>query len=186
VDRHVEEVRAGTEVAAGEGGKAAAFLAEWVKKRPDDLMALKALAEVQYRAGLLPAARESYALAAAADPKDGDMLNNYANLLLQLNDPAAQAKAEQALRLDPNNAFYAGTLGWILVQRGDVAAGLRYLREARLRHPESGEIRFRLAYALAKSGRETEAREELTAALGARERLQDSSEAAALKKQLGL
>ena len=62
-------------------------------------------------------------------------LNNYANLLLQLNDPAAQATAEQALKLDPDNPNFADTLGWILVQGGQTEAGLRYLREARLRSP---------------------------------------------------
>jgi len=174
------------QLGAGEGGKAAAFLAGWVKKRPNDIAALKALAEVQYRAGLLPEARDSYARAVAADPNDAAMLNNYANLLLELKEPSAQAQAERALKLDPTNAFYAATLGWILVQRGDVAGGLRYLRDARLRHPDSGEIRFRLAYALSKAGRDSEARQELNAALGAPEKPTDKAGVKVLKKELGL
>ena len=174
------------QLAAGEGGKAAAFLGDWLKKRPNDLAALKALAEVQYRSGLLPAARETYAKAAAADPGDADVLNNYANLLLALKDPGAQAQAERAVQLNPGNAYDAGTLGWILVQQGQVAPGLRYLREARLRRPESGEIRYRLAYALSKSGRQAEAREELSAALSAPEPALNPTEVAALGKELGL
>lgn len=174
------------QLAAGEGGKAAALLADWVSKRPDDLAALKALAEVQFRAGLLPAARDTYARAVVADPNDGNTLNNYANLLLKVGDPGAQAQAERAVKLDPNNAYFAGSLGWILVQKGDVSSGLRYLREARLRRPDSGEIRFRLAYALAKSGRQAEAREELTAALKASEPPTSEEGVAALKKELGV
>ena len=173
------------QIAAGESGKAAAFLDAWANKRPNDLAALKALAETQYRARLLPEASKTYARAVAADPYDGDVLNNYANLLLELKDPGAQLQAERAVRLDPTNAFYAGTLGWILVQKGDQPAGLRYLRDARLRRPESGEIRFRLAYALAKSGRTSEAREELAAALAAREPLTSAAEATALRRELG-
>lgn len=174
------------QLSAGDGGTAAAFLADWVKKRPNDLAALKALAEVQFRAGLLPAARETYAKAAAADPADGDLLNNYANLLLALKDPGAQALAERAVQLDPGNAHYAGTLGWILVQQGQVAPGLRYLREARLRRPDSGEIRYRLAYALSKSGRQAEARDEVAAALIASEPALNQAGLAALAKELGL
>ncbi len=174
------------QLAAGDGGKAATFLADWVKKHPDDLTALKALAEVQFRAGLLPAARDTYARAVAADPNDGNTINNYANVLLKLSDPAAQGQAERAVKLDPNNAYFAGTLGWILVEKGDVPSGLRHLREARLRRPESGEIRFRLAYALAKSGRQAEAREELAAALKAGEPPANEQGVAALKKELGV
>lgn len=152
-------------LAAGEPGKAASFLEGWVKKRPHDQTALKALAEMQFRAGQLTAARQTYARAIAAEPDNAAMLNNYANLLLQLNDPAAQGQAEKAFKLDPNNPAYADTLGWILVQKSQVEAGLRYLREARLRSPENGEIRFHLAYALWKTGRKDEAREELKIAL---------------------
>lgn len=173
-------------LAAGESGKAAAFLEDWVKKQPDDLPAQKALAESQFRAGQLPAARQSYMRAIAAEPDDAPTLNNYANLLLQLNDSAAQSQAEKALRLAPNNPNHADTLGWILTQKGQPEAGLRYLREARLRSPENGEIRFHLAYALAKNGRKTEAKEELGAALTGPGRVAGSETVNQLKKELGL
>ena len=135
---------------------------------------------------MLPAARDSYARAVAADPNDAAMLNNHANLLLELKDPAARAQAERALKLEPNQASYAATLGWILVQEGELANGVRYLRDARLRRPENGEIRLQLAYALARSGRNAEAREELGAALSAPEPLTSTQVATALKKELGL
>ncbi len=173
-------------LAAGEAGKAATFLEGWVKGRPNDLPALKGLAEAQFRAGQLPAARQSYARAVAAAPDDATTLNNYANLLLQLNDPAAQEQAERALKLVPNDPAYADTVGWILVQKGQIDAGLRYLRDARLRAPEIGEIRFHLAYALAKAGRTAEAREELVAALNGPTRVESSAVVAQLKKELGL
>ncbi len=173
-------------LAAGEAGKAATFLEGWVKSRPNDLPAAKALAEAQFRAGQLPAARQSYARVVAAAPEDAATLNNYANLLLQLNDPGAQEQAERALKLVPNNPDFADTLGWILVQKGEIDAGLRYLRDARLRGPENGEVRFHLAYALAKTGRTAEAREELAAAMKAPGRLENNAAVAQLKKDLGL
>ncbi len=173
-------------MASGEAGKAAKFLEDWLKTRPNDFLARKALAETQYRAGQLQAARQSYATALAQVPDDAVMLNNYANLLQQLNDPIAQETAEKALALDPENSSYADTLGWILVRKGQVDAGLRHLREARLRSPENAEIRFHLAYALTKSGRSNEAREELLAALPASSGLPESELVRQLKTELGI
>lgn len=173
-------------LAAGEAGKAASFLEGWVKTRPNDLPAQKALAESRFRAGQLAAARQSYQLVLAAEAGDAATLNNYAILLQQLNDPGAQAASEKALALAPNNPAYADTLGWILVHKGQLEAGLRHLREARLRSPENGEIRFHLAYALAKNGRQAEARDELNAALTGSGRVSSSEEVIKLKKELGL
>jgi Flp pilus assembly protein TadD len=117
---------------------------------------------------------------------DPATLNNYASLLQKVNDPQAQAYAEQALKLEPNNPDYADTLGWILVQKGEIEPGLRYLREARLRSPQNGGIRFHLAFALAKAARDSEARDELTAALSGSHRVAHSEQVMRLKKELGL
>jgi len=94
--------------------------------------------------------------------------------------------AEKALKLAPGNPDLTDLLGWILVKSGNLDAGLRHLREARLRSPGNGEIRFHLAYALAKSGRKAEAKEELSAALNASNRVQASPELAQLKAELGV
>ncbi len=173
-------------LAAGEAAKAATFLQGWVARRPTDMTALKSLAEAQFRAGQLAAARQTYAQVVTAQPNDAAMLNNYANLLHQLKDPEARVQAEKALKLVPNSGPLADTLGWILVQQGEIEAGLRYLREARLRTPESGEIRFHLAYALSKTGRSAEAKEELGAALNGPRRVAVSDEVTQLRRDLGL
>lgn len=151
---------------AGESAKAAVFLENWIRSHPKDKFALKALAEAQFRAGHLASAKKTYQQVIASTPDDSVSLNNFANLLLQMNDSAAQEMAEQALKLSPNHPSYADTLGWILVSKGQLEAGLRYLRDARLRSPDSGEIRFHLAFVLAKLGRKDEAREELRPVLG--------------------
>jgi len=173
-------------MAAGEPGKAATFLEGWVKRHAADKIALKALAEAQFRAGQLSMAKQTYQAVLKDSPDDDLALNNYANLLQQLNDPAAQEIAERALKLSPNNAAYADTLGWIMVGKGLIEPGLRYLREARLRNPENGEIRFHLAYALAKQGRKDEARQELSAALVGPGRVTTSTTVSQLKNDLGI
>jgi predicted Zn-dependent protease len=134
----------------------------------------------------LAAAKQSYQRVIAASPEDAVSLNNYANLLQQMNDPAAQEMAERTLKLSPSNPAYGDTLGWILVSKGQAEAGLRYLREARLRSPESSEIRFHLAFALAKIGRKEEAREELGVALSGSQSFSSNPQVALLKRELGL
>ncbi|MCG2577516.1 PEP-CTERM system TPR-repeat protein PrsT [Dechloromonas sp. XY25] len=173
-------------IAAGEAAKATSVLEGWVKGHPKDKLASKALAEAQFRAGQLAAARQTYQSVVKESPDDALALNNYANLLQQMNDPAAQEMAERAVKLSPNSAIYADTLGWILVGKGQIEPGLRYLREARLRSPESAEIRFHLAYALSKVGRKEEAKEELSAALRDSGRLANNVPLAQLRKELGL
>ena len=173
-------------MAAGEAAKASAFLEVWVKNHADDKRAQRALAETLFRAGQLAAAKQSYQRVIAASPEDAVSLNNYANLLQQMNDPAAQEMAERTLKLSPSNPAYGDTLGWILVSKGQAEAGLRYLREARLRSPESSEIRFHLAFALAKIGRKEEAREELGVALSGSQSFSSNPQVALLKRELGL
>ena len=173
-------------MAEGEAGKASAFLEIWIKSHPDDNRAQRVLAETQFRAGQLVAAKQSYQRVIANNPEDAVSLNNYANLLHQMNDPTARGLAERALKLVPNNPVYGDTLGWILVSKGEVESGLRYLREARLRSPDNVEIRFHLAFALAKIGRKEEAREELSAVLGGSRNIANNPQVAILKRELGI
>ena len=99
--------------------------------------------------------------------------------------PAPEAKPSWATYLAINSSTGA-LLGAILLQRGSAEEGLRYLREARLRQPANGEIRFHLAQALVKTGRNAEAKDELAAALVAPLPVHNSPELANLKHQLGL
>ncbi|UCV17406.1 XrtA/PEP-CTERM system TPR-repeat protein PrsT [Ferribacterium limneticum] len=174
------------QLAAGELAKAVTFLEGWTKNHTKDKRALKALAETQFQSSQLVAAKKTYQQVIAATPNDAVSLNNYANLLLLINDPAAEEMAERALKLSPTHPAYADTLGWVLVSKGQAEAGLRYLRDARLRSPDNGEIRFHLAYALAKLGRKSEAREELKAVLENPRVALDGAALGLLKKDLGL
>jgi cellulose synthase operon protein C len=114
------------------------------------------------------------------------LLGSYALLLQRLNDPAALGIAEKATKLAPGQAQFADTYGWLLVQKGDLENGVRVLREARLREPNNGLIRWHLASALAKSGRTAEARDELQAALSSNMPPAPGPELTQLKAAVGL
>jgi len=173
-------------IAAGQSDKALAFMETWAKKQPGDPIALKALAQVQIQAGKLEDARQNFKKILATGPEDSSTLASYAQVLQQLNDPSAVTMAEKALKLSSGNPEFADVLGWILVQRGKTEESLRHLRDARLRQPSSGEIRFHLAYALAKAGHKAEAKEEMSAALKAPVKVRNSPAVTQLMAELGL
>ena len=95
------------------------------------------------------------------------------------------AMAERALKVDARNPTYLDTAGWAhLTQGNNVDRALQYLRDARLRSPNDGEIRYHLAAALARSQRTAEARTELDAALQMPRTLQSADDARKLLASL--
>jgi predicted Zn-dependent protease len=167
-----------------EGAKARTVLEGWTARHPGDVQALKVLADVQHGAGDREGARKTFAQIIAIDAGDPVVLSGYATLMQGLGDPAAVGLAEKAYRLEPGNAEYADVYGWILVQQGRLPDALRVLREARLREPGHARLRYHLATALARSGRKSEARDEMAAALAGKTAL--PAEAQQLKSELGL
>ena len=77
------------------------------------------------------------------------------------------------------------TMGWVLASLQRYEESMRYLRDARLRAPNNAEIRWHLAYVLAKMGRRGEAADELKAALAMPGEFSWRGEARALLAELG-
>ena len=149
-----------------DNGKPALQLAEqWMKTHPKDIAVARAIADGKARTGDFAGARTAYENLLKLAPDDANAMNNLANVLLRLSDPAAIKMAEAALAKAPGNANIIDTLGWVLLQNGQNERALQLLREARLRDPENPDIRYHLAEALARSNRKSEARDELQAAL---------------------
>ena len=150
------------------------------------MSALRAQAEVQALAGKAEAARASYNAVLAANPDDPGVLSGYAQMLHRINDPAALGMAEKAMKLAPQNASLAASYGSMLITKGDLENGVRILREARLRDPGNGSVRWVLASALAKAGKKGEAKDELRAALASATPPPRGPELDKLKAELGL
>jgi len=160
------------------------FLQGWLRDHPGDPVASRALAEGYIRVGNLAAARQQYQDLLRGATDDPLILNNLANIMFQLGDPKALEMAEKAHRLAPQDAGIQDTLGWLLLQRGQVDAGLKQLREARLRAPRSPEIRYHLAVALAQAGRREEALSELSSLLQEKVAFDGAKDARALLEKL--
>ena len=137
-------------MATGQVADAASLMAEWRTRHPQNRLAAHALGEAWLALKDAAHARTVYADLVRTDPGDARAHNNLANVLLQLGDPSALTHAERARELAPNQPEVNDTLGWVLVQQGQVEKGLRYLREAALRAPEDKDIQGHLNETLAR------------------------------------
>jgi Tfp pilus assembly protein PilF len=111
-------------------------------------------------------------------------LNNLAWAYQQEKDPRALPTAEQALKLAPEAASVMDTVGWILVEQGNVKRGLPLLEQAISRAPDSNDIRYHLAFGLHKAGDKARAKKEIEQALANGKPFAQMDEARALQKQM--
>lgn len=169
---------------SGRNEQAILMLENWNQSHPEDLPAKEALAEAYLQSGDLDAARRHYEQILAIRPGSANALNNLANIHAETGDPRAISYAEKAYAVAPEDPAVVDTLGWLLVNAGKPARGLRFLREAHSRAATSAEIRYHIAVALVRLGRPEEARTELGEALGAGQNFQGIEQAQALQREL--
>ncbi|MCC6473167.1 MAG: PEP-CTERM system TPR-repeat protein PrsT [Burkholderiales bacterium] len=146
--------------AAGNAAKADAALAAGLKEFPDNLGLRLYSAEHALRSANHRSAIEQYEQIDQKQPNNFLVLNNLAWSYQQVKDPRALATAERAYKLRPDNPLVGDTLGWMLVEQGNVSRGLELLRKAAAQAPKSGDVRLHLVQALARSGDKSGARVE--------------------------
>ncbi|HEX3810920.1 MAG TPA: XrtA/PEP-CTERM system TPR-repeat protein PrsT [Rhizomicrobium sp.] len=160
--------------ADGKAPKAIATLEEWSKAHPDDVLVRYGLAQLYGSSGNSTAALAQFEWLVGKRPNDPVVLNNLAWLYSQKNDPRARQTAERAYKLAPQSGDVADTLGWIVLQQGDVVNGLKYLQIASRLSPQSFTVQLHLAIAMTKNNQPQNARPIL-------ERLLNSSADASVK-----
>jgi tetratricopeptide (TPR) repeat protein len=138
-------------------------LEDWLQRQPNDVAAITLLAERRQQMGDIAGAISLYERAVAAAPGNVMALNNLAGLYQLRKDPRALATAELALAAAPDNAAVKDTVGWLLVEKGELDKGLPLLREAAKALPDLPEVQYHLGVALARKGEAAEARRILQA-----------------------
>jgi tetratricopeptide (TPR) repeat protein len=133
----------------------------WLNQHPQDKLVRAYAAEYYLVTGRNRNAIAQYEYLLRLEPKRADYLNNLANLYQRERDKRAQATAERALALTPDSPGVQDTLGWILVENGEVAAGLKWLKKAAAAAPRAASVRYHYAVALARSGDTLQAKKEL-------------------------
>lgn len=137
--------------------------------------------QVQREFGL---AAEEYRRIIEASPGNHVAMNNLAWVYLELGDPRAEDLARSAHALAPRESSVIDTLGWILVQQGELAPGIEFLRKAVRLSGGSNTIRLHLASALADAGQTAEAERILREILSGDDEFTGRHEARSLLRDL--
>lgn len=151
-------------IARGDPLEASQLLDGWLAENADDVGAWRLLGSSQIRLSDYAAAVTTYERVSELDPEDSNALNNLAWLYSRTGDPRALEVARRAREAAPGSAAIADTLAWILINEGEPQEALGLLREAQAKASLNPEIRYHLAVALDKLGRQAEAKRELEAA----------------------
>jgi len=170
--------------AAGAGDEALAELEAWSKAHDDDAFAHAALGDLLLAKQDFAAATRHYEKVVASNSAPVDLLNKLAWLYHRDKNPRAQQIAEAAYSAAPDSGMVADTLGWILMGTQDSRRGLELLKRAAQLQQDDPEVRYHLAYALAKHEERDRAKAELAKILTPDTVFESKKEAEALMKTL--
>jgi cellulose synthase operon protein C len=143
-------------------------LEEWLQRNPNDATALTLLAEQRQQNGNAAGAIAYYERAIAIAPGNVTALNNLAVLYQARKDPRALATAELALAAAPDNPAVKDTVGWLLLEKGELDRSLPLLSEAAKALPDLAEVQYHYGVALARKGDVVEARRILEQVAGSK------------------
>jgi putative PEP-CTERM system TPR-repeat lipoprotein len=160
-------------------------LERWSREHPGDIALRTMLADAYMKANDLRSAMQQYEGILQRQPRHVQSLNNLAWLYHKAGDQRAVGTARQAHQLAPKSIAIMDTLGWILVETGQVAEGLQLLQQAASQPKAPSEIKYHYAAALARSGAREQAREQLTHLLGSEAAFDGRDNARRLLEELG-
>lgn len=140
---------------------ALAWLKSWVEGNPRNIVAREVLAAALLRGRHSDEAIRVLNSLANDQPNNPQTLNNLALAYYSNGDSRALATAESAYQVAPDQEQVADTLGWILINVGELERGLKLLEQAKdglassARYKETGqlaEVIYHYAVGLYKSG----------------------------------
>lgn len=169
---------------AGRPDEALRLVQQWHKERPKDNAIGVYLGELYVAQKKYPAAIETFNSLLKDLPNNGVILNNLALAYQAAGDTRALETAEQAFKAMPRSGAVMDTLGWMLVEKGNLGRGLPLLKQASAAEPGAADIRYHLAAAHARNNDKAAARKELETLLAAKSDVAHAEQARALLKQL--
>jgi len=168
----------------GKADEGETVLRDWLERQPDDLGVRFVLAARYQTQGKPSEAISEYERIMEKQSDNMEVLNNLAWLYHEQGDARGLEYAEKAYKLSDNRPEVADTLGWILVNQGQVKRGLALLQDAAVKAPHIPDVRYHLAVALHKSGDKDEARKELERLLSSGHDFSDKGNAKSLLESL--
>ncbi|WP_230975367.1 tetratricopeptide repeat protein [Acetobacter garciniae] len=145
-------------------------------------------ASAYYEAGDWPHARDDGRAALAYAPDEPMLLNflGYSMAERRENLPEASRLLSKAHQLAPQDAAITDSLGWALLEQGDLAGGMPLLEKAAELTPEDAEINYHLGEAYWRVGRRTEAVDQWNMALGLHPNAADEERIRAALRRAGV
>ncbi|MFT9148737.1 MAG: tetratricopeptide repeat protein [Acetobacter sp.] len=145
-------------------------------------------ASAYYEAGDWPRARDDGRAALAYAPEEPMLLNflGYSMAERRENLPEAGRLLSKAHQLAPEDAAITDSLGWALLEQGDLAGGMPLLEKAAELTPEDAEINYHLGEAYWRVGRRTEAVDQWNMALGLHPNAADEERIRAALRRAGV
>jgi predicted Zn-dependent protease len=179
-----ERIAAG-DIRDGKPADADKILTQWAADHPDDIPAKFAVANLALGQKDFERARKLYEGLLTKD-RSGDplILNNLAVIYQRDNDSRALEYAQRAHAVAPQNTAITDTLGWIMVQKGDVANGIKFLQLAANASPNSPDIQYHFAAALDAVGKKVDATDLLKKTLASGKDFDGKKDAQALLDKL--
>ncbi|MEV4783198.1 XrtA/PEP-CTERM system TPR-repeat protein PrsT [Burkholderia sp. LMU1-1-1.1] len=159
-------------------------LRAWLAQYPEATYLFMYAAELRLQEERYPEAATLLESVLKREPSNVGALNNLAWAYLQTRDGRALQTAERAYKLDEGNPQTADTLGWTLLELGQVERAVPLLRKAATLAPEVGDIRYHLAVAYFKHGNKVDARKELEQLIAKKQPFTHSGAAQDLLQQL--
>jgi putative PEP-CTERM system TPR-repeat lipoprotein len=159
-------------------------LSEWLTSHPADDTVRLALAKAQLALGELAASRQTYEALTISQADNPVVWNNLAWLYQQSGDVRAAEFGERALVLAPHQIEILDTLGWILLDSGQIERAAGLLRQAYQAAPGDPDIAFRYAAALHRNGDDVGAKKVLQPLLESGDAFVTRSDAEALLSEL--
>lgn len=106
------------------------------------------------------ASDKAFTQALELDPENTYVLNNYAYYLSirKIDLEKAKTMSAKSLDIEPNNASFLDTYGWILYQMDDLTGALNYIGKALQQTPESADVLEHMGDVLHGLNRDEEAK----------------------------
>lgn len=120
---------------------------------------LSSLADASHYAGLYTTSDSAYDEALLIDPENAYAMNNYAYFLSLRNEKLEKAEqlSRKSISIDPKNASYQDTYGWIQYQLKNYKEARNYIERSLQLSPENPEVTEHLGDVLFQLGMEEEA-----------------------------
>jgi Flp pilus assembly protein TadD len=171
------------DAAGGHWDAAATVLRGWLGSHPDSPDVSGVLAKLDERAGRFDLAVGELETRLQHRPNDPAALNDLAWIYEIRNDPRALALAQKAYQLAPAPQI-ADTLGWIMLQHGDVQPAVGLLQKAVTQRPGDPALTYHLALAMEKLGKADESRKLLEPILAKPDPFEDRPAAEKLMQEV--